>query len=104
MKKFQLCESDGKTGATIDYYKPFIKASDIAVVIFSGGAYVGLAEHEGEGYAQLLNTFGITAFVEIIGAIPIICFLRNCLMRVVQFVLCEQKRKSLQSIKTKCWR
>ena len=61
MKKIFLNSSDNKF--RIDCYTPFIKANDIAVVIFPGGAYVGLAEHEGEGYARLLNTFGITSFV-----------------------------------------
>ena len=63
MRSFKLWEDDENNGATIDCYFPFIKASDVAVVIFPGGAYFSLAEHEGEGYARLLNTFGITAFV-----------------------------------------
>lgn len=63
MQTFKLWENEEENVATVDCYKPFIKASDVAVVIFPGGAYVGLAEHEGAGYAHLLNTFGITAFV-----------------------------------------
>ena len=62
MKSFVL--RDGEVnGATIEYYRPLQKSNDIAVVIFPGGGYKNLAPHEGEGYAHLLNTFGITAFV-----------------------------------------
>ena len=39
------------------------KCSDAAIVIFPGGAYRGLADHEGRGYAEFLNENGITAFV-----------------------------------------
>lgn len=45
---------------------PFIpkeKKTDAAVVIFPGGGYGGRAAHEGQGYAEFLNKFGITAFV-----------------------------------------
>lgn len=48
---------------TLTYYPPLQKASDAAVVIFPGGGYEHRAEHEGEGYAHMLNSFGITAFV-----------------------------------------
>ena len=41
---------------------PENKRSDAAVVIFPGGAYRGLAEHEGAGYAEFLAKNGITAF------------------------------------------
>ena len=34
-----------------------------AIVICPGGAYRGLAKHEGEDYARFLNMYGITAFV-----------------------------------------
>lgn len=44
-------------------YIPEEKRSDAAVVIFPGGAYRGLADHEGRGYAEFLNENGITAFV-----------------------------------------
>lgn len=44
-------------------YLPKKKLSDAAVVIFPGGAYRGLADHEGAGYAEFLNANGITAFV-----------------------------------------
>ena len=44
-------------------YVPSQKCSDAAIVIFPGGAYRGLADHEGRGYAEFLNENGITAFV-----------------------------------------
>ena len=34
-----------------------------AVIIFPGGGYAMRAEHEGKGYAQWLNSIGITCFV-----------------------------------------
>lgn len=48
---------------TLDIYLPEEKTCDIAVVIFPGGAYINLAEHEGKGYAEFLNSHGIAAFV-----------------------------------------
>ncbi len=46
------------------YHYPAIRhASDCAVIILPGGGYAHLAPHEGKGYAQLFNTFGIDAFV-----------------------------------------
>lgn len=48
---------------TITYYKPDIKKSDAAVVIFPGGGYGFRAPHEGEGYAEFLASNGISAFV-----------------------------------------
>ena len=47
----------------ITYYKPLRKASDAAIVIFPGGAYTIRGDHDGEGYARLLNSYGISAFV-----------------------------------------
>ena len=44
-------------------YVPARKRSDAAIVIFPGGAYRGLADHEGRGYAEFLAEHGITAFV-----------------------------------------
>ena len=44
-------------------YVPKEKRSDAAIVIFPGGAYVGLADHEGAGYAEYLTGQGVTAFV-----------------------------------------
>lgn len=54
-----LCE----TIPTLDIYVPERKTCDIAVVILPGGGYAGLAEHEGEGYAEFLSAHGITAAV-----------------------------------------
>lgn len=48
---------------TITYYKPDVPASDAAVVIFPGGGYTHLAEHEGRGYAEFLAENGVAAFV-----------------------------------------
>jgi acetyl esterase/lipase len=39
------------------------KATGAAIIICPGGAYRGLARHEGEGYARFLTPYGITAFV-----------------------------------------
>lgn len=39
------------------------KKSDAAIVICPGGAYAGLAQHEGNDYALFLNKAGITCFV-----------------------------------------
>ena len=47
----------------IHFYKSLQKCTDATVVIFPGGGYACRASHEGEGYAQLFNTFGINAFV-----------------------------------------
>jgi acetyl esterase/lipase len=41
---------------------PEKKRSDAAVVIFPGGSYRALADHEGPGYAEFLAKNGITAF------------------------------------------
>ncbi|MBS1707052.1 MAG: alpha/beta hydrolase [Armatimonadetes bacterium] len=44
---------------------PFLaeKPNGTAMVILPGGGYGGLADHEGKGYAEFLNTLGISAFV-----------------------------------------
>ena len=63
MEKFKLWEEDFENNVEIEYYPPLQKANDIAVVLFPGGGYKNLVHREGAGYAQLLNTFGITAFV-----------------------------------------
>lgn len=47
----------------LDVYIPESKKSDGAVVIMPGGGYGMRAPHEGEGYANYLNSLGITAFV-----------------------------------------
>src|SRR5438067_7273014 len=38
-------------------------ASGAALVICPGGAYAGLAPHEGEGYARFFNEHGVAGFV-----------------------------------------
>ena len=45
------------------YYEPREPKRDAAVVIFPGGGYVMLAEHEGKGYAEFLAAAGYHAFV-----------------------------------------
>ena len=45
------------------FYKPEIKKSDMAIIIFPGGGYEFRAEHEGKGYAEFLVQNGYTAFV-----------------------------------------
>ena len=40
-------------------YVPAQKCSDAAIVIFPGGGYHGLADHEGAGYAEFLAGKGI---------------------------------------------
>ena len=48
----------------IEPYIPVAKGrSDVAVVVFPGGGYGALAEHEGKGYAAFLQGHGIAAFV-----------------------------------------
>ncbi len=44
-------------------YIPEQRTHDGAVVVFPGGAYVGRAPHEGEGYAKFLAEHGFCAFV-----------------------------------------
>ena len=48
---------------TITYYRPDICVSNAAVVIFPGGGYTHLSEHEGMGYAEFLAQNGVSAFV-----------------------------------------
>src|SRR5438128_9396938 len=64
---------DGEPGAlgkadkdipTLTAYLPeTANATGAAVVICPGGAYSGLAPHEGEHYARFLNELGIAGFV-----------------------------------------
>ena len=51
------------TNVELDYYKAIRKTTDATIVILPGGAYLGLADHEGEGYARYFNTIGMDAFV-----------------------------------------
>lgn len=47
----------------ITEYIPKNKKSDIAIVIFPGGAYHDRAEHEGKAYAEFLRENGYVSFV-----------------------------------------
>lgn len=47
----------------LTYYPAKNKKSDVAIIIFPGGAYAVRATHEGEGYAVYLNSIGYDAFV-----------------------------------------
>lgn len=47
----------------LDVYIPENKTSDIAVVVLPGGGYTYHADYEGQGFAEFLNSNGITAFV-----------------------------------------
>ena len=57
----------GKEDFDIPTITPYLpdpaKATGAAFVIFPGGGYGGLADHEGRGYALWLNDHGITGFV-----------------------------------------
>ena len=63
MKLWENTPGFCETEPEIVPYVPKEKRSDAAIVIFPGGAYVGLADHEGAGYAEYLTGQGITAFV-----------------------------------------
>ena len=63
MKLWENTPGFCETEPEIVPYVPKEKRSDAAIVIFPGGAYVGLADHEGAGYAEFLAGQGITAFV-----------------------------------------
>jgi acetyl esterase/lipase len=63
MKLWENTPGFCETQPEIVPYIPSDKRSNGAVVIFPGGAYVGLADHEGAGYAEFLANNGITAFV-----------------------------------------
>lgn len=47
----------------LEYYPAENKRTDATVVILPGGGYTHRAKHEGEGYALLLNSMGLDAFV-----------------------------------------
>ena len=63
MEIYNLWKNSQGDNVVIECYKPLKQSNDIAVVVFPGGGYSKLSLHEGEGYAHLLNGFGITAFV-----------------------------------------
>ncbi len=58
-----LGKSD-KDNPTLTVYVPdTVKPTGAAIIVCPGGAYRGLAKHEGEDYARFLTSYGITAFV-----------------------------------------
>lgn len=61
-ERFNLWENSNN-GVTIDVHQPLAGRTGIAVVVFPGGGYRNLADHEGEGYANFLTSFGHTVFV-----------------------------------------
>ena len=54
-----LCEEE----PILEYYPAAEKRTDATVVIFPGGGYARRAAHEGQGYAEYLNSIGMDAFV-----------------------------------------
>lgn len=57
-----LFDAQGEKLALV-YFPAKEKKSDAAMVIFPGGAYAFLAEHEGRDYAEFFNSIGYDAFV-----------------------------------------
>jgi acetyl esterase/lipase len=57
----------GKAEHDVPTLTPYLadasKASGAAAVVFPGGSYAGLAQHEGRDYALWLNEQGVSAFV-----------------------------------------
>ena len=47
----------------LEYYPADNRVTDAAVVIYPGGGYGMRAPHEGKGYAEYFNSFGMDAFV-----------------------------------------
>ena len=45
------------------YFPPVWKANGKALIIYPGGAYIGLAEHEGRGYAEYFSEQGYYCFI-----------------------------------------
>ena len=54
---------EGAEGPTLIYYPAKERKSKGTVVICPGGAYSHLADHEGRGYAEYLNSYGIDCYV-----------------------------------------
>lgn len=66
MEEYKLWENVPGESVEIPIIKAYIpekQKSDGAVVILPGGGYTMRATHEGDGYANYLNSLGITAFV-----------------------------------------
>lgn len=62
MELWQNTPGDCGSVPIIEAWCPSVKRSDAAIVIFPGGAYRGLAAHEGAGYGTFFAENGITAF------------------------------------------
>ena len=60
--EYRLWE-ENESSPLIHYYPAKNKKSDAAIVIFAGGGYTHRARHESADYAELLNSFGMDAFV-----------------------------------------
>lgn len=54
---------ENQTKPRIPSVTAYPSKSKSAVIVFAGGAYAFRAEHEGKGYADFLNSIGVTAFV-----------------------------------------
>ena len=68
VETYKLWEGDipysiGGQEPLLTYYKTTNKLGRGTVIICPGGAYSGLAPHEGQGYATFLNSRGLDAFV-----------------------------------------
>ncbi len=63
IKLWNCIPGECNTGPTIVPFIPETRRSNAAIVIFPGGAYCGLANHEGEGYAKFFYAKGIPSFV-----------------------------------------
>ena len=55
----------------VELFIPKEKRSDAAVVIFPGGGYLRHAQHEGKGYAEMFNDWGISALVVYYAVTPV---------------------------------
>ena len=62
MKEFLLWQNK-EDSIKLKHFEPKNKISEIAIIIFAGGAYRSKAEHEGDGYAKFLASKGYNAFV-----------------------------------------
>ncbi len=60
MQDIKLWENED---VILSYYPSLNKSTDATVILFPGGGYGSCTFNEGEGYAQLFNTFGMDAFV-----------------------------------------
>lgn len=63
MDKFKLWTDTKQNNTEIYYYPSTYKVSKASVLIFPGGAYFCHADYEGEGYAEMINSLGLDAFV-----------------------------------------